>query len=567
MPTGGDILCRALEGAGVRHIFGLPGTQNIALFDSLRRSAIRTVAPTHELSAAFMANGYYRASGRPGVLTTIPGPGFAYTMAGIAEAAHDSAAVVYIAGAPRMRGRKFELQAIDQKAVLRPVVKEIFEIEDARDIGVTIAAAYQASLAGEPGPVLVHLDDAMIGDDCRGSLSEVALLSSSATAPDPAVVQELADLIAQSRRPLLFLGQGASDAAAPVRALAERLNLPVIATRSGRGIFPEDHQLALRFDFSRQSLRALNDLLDRSDLILALGCKLSHNGTFGFRMRLDQQKLIHVDTSPDVLNANYPTRLAICAPVESVLNALQSALPAGPSEWTAGELARFASRAVQARKVAEPRFANLNSSSAASFFDALMRVMPPDSCLVTDSGLHQVLAARHFVVRRERGFVIPSDFQSMGFALPAAIGAKLARPERTVVALVGDGGLAMSGLEMLTAVREKIPITAIVFNDGALGQIRLQQLSSYGSAFATEMEAPRLNLLAEALGMAYLFLRGDAEIGLRAAIDATASVLVEVELGDSARFRTEHVKGLVRAAARTTGLRSALTRIKGKLKR
>ncbi len=176
--------------------------------------------------------------------------------------------------------------------------------------------------------------------------------------------------------------------------------------------------------------------------------------------------------------------------------------------------------------------------------------MPADSCLVTDCGLHQAHATRYFRVLAPRGLVIPSDFQSMGFGLPAAIGAKLAAPDRTVVALIGDGGLLMSGMEMITAVRERIPITVIVFSDGALGQIRLQQLSLYGQTHATQLSTPDLELFAHAIGAEYLRMEGDAADVLRRAMTPDGVTVVEVKVGDSAAMRIQRAKGLARRTTR-----------------
>jgi acetolactate synthase-1/2/3 large subunit len=161
--TGGQDLCITLEELGVTHIFGLPGTQNINLFEALRQSSIRTILATHELAAGFMANGYYRASGKVGVLTTIPGPGFAYTLAAIAEASQDSAALLYIVGRPASES-SFSLQAIDQRAILAPLVKRIVEVERATDIGSAVREAYSATTEGEPGPVMLHIDERAIDD-------------------------------------------------------------------------------------------------------------------------------------------------------------------------------------------------------------------------------------------------------------------------------------------------------------------------------------------------------------------------------------------------------------------
>jgi acetolactate synthase-1/2/3 large subunit len=566
--TGGRVLCSTLERLGVEHIFGLPGTQNISLFEALRQSSLRTILATNELAAGFMANGYYRASGKVGVLTTIPGPGFAWAVAAIAEASQDSAALLYLvnkpAGGP---GAKFNLQAIDQRAILAPLVRRVIEVDQAVDISAGVREAFAATTAGEPGPVLLQIDERAI----NGDTVETAPPADASPAPTPAdLIQQAAQLLRDSGRAVFFVGQGANDANRSLRELAERLGAPVVATRSARGIVPEDHPLAMTFDFSEAGVRGLNALLDRSDLIVAIGCKLSHNGTYGFKLRFAKEKLIHVDASAEVLGANYPAQLAIQSDAGAFLDALAKAdavWQSRQSDWSLEELAARKHSGATDPRVAEPKVQGVNPPTPGSFFAALRAALPSGSCLVTDSGLHQVLATRHFRVQEPRGMIIPSDFQSMGFGLPAAIGAKLAAPHRAVVALIGDGGLAMSGMELVTAVRERIPLTVIVFNDGALGQIRLQQLSSYGHSHATELRTPNLALFAEAIGAKYLHLGGDAVETLRCAVTGDAVTLVEVNVGDSVAFHKVRAKGLARQTARGVLNPAMLEWIKSKLRR
>jgi acetolactate synthase-1/2/3 large subunit len=187
-------------------------------------------------------------------------------------------------------------------------------------------------------------------------------------------------------------------------------------------------------------------------------------------------------------------------------------------------------------------------ATAAAFFAALRRALPRDAIVVTDSGLHQSLVRRHFEVLSPRGLLLPSDFQSMGFGLPAAIGAKLAAPGRPVVAILGDGGFAMSGLELLTAVRERVPIVLIVFNDGQLNRIRLQQLAQFGRSEACEVLNPDFAVLAEALGIRYAPCDAGIEDVLRRSVRRRGPTLVEVRVGDSPRIHAMRAKGLARAA-------------------
>jgi acetolactate synthase-1/2/3 large subunit len=550
--SGGRLLCSALENLGVQHIFGLPGSQNVEFFEALRTSSVRTILANHELAAAFMANGYYRASGKVGVLTTIPGPGFAYTVAAIAEASLDSAAVLYIANKPPdIVGKKFNRQSIDQRTILGPLVRQIIEVDRAADIVSGVREAFAATTAGEPGPVMLHLDPRVVS----GESEEVSGMppAFAPRQPDASLVEQVVDLLKNSRRPVFFVGQGANEGAKQLLKLAELLQAPVVATRSARGVLPENHPLSLTFVSSEGAAKSFNSFLEHSDLVIAVGCKFSQNGTYGFRLRIPQDKLIHVDASSEVPNANYPAKIAVHADAPAFLTALldsSETLKPRNSEWRAEELAGYKTSGALYDDEPEPSVHGVNPATPAAFFAMLRRILPADSCLVTDSGSHQVLAGRHYRAHAPRGLVTPSDFQSMGFGLPSAIGAKLAEPGKPVVALIGDGGLHISAMEIVTAVREEIPLTVIVFNDGVLGQIRLQQFARFGRAHATDLLTPDLALLAQAIGANYLYFDSDSESTLRDVIHSKSVTLVEVSVGDSNAIRIDRAKGLIRHTAR-----------------
>ncbi len=551
--SGAESICTALLGAGAECVFGLPGTQNVDLFEALRTSALRTVVAVHELSAAMMANGYYRASGRPGVLVTIPGPGFTWALSGLAEAALDSAALIHIVGQPaRSPGARFQLQALDQTAMARPVVKAVHQVEHAEDVANVVASAYAQSLAGEPGPVLVQTARAVLAQRA-GVVAATARPEGPACVADPSVVDEVVRALAAARRSVIFAGQGANDAADLIVQLAESASAVVVTTTSGRGVVPEDHPLSLGFELGGNGAGTLNALVDESDLVLAIGCKFSHNGSRGFHLRIPAAKLIHVDASVDVLGANYPSRLPICADARAFVAALLASLaarPERPTGFRAGEIAQFRERGRRegAADLIEPRIHGVRSGDPAEFFAALRRAMPRSSCLVTDSGLHQVLVRRHFRVLHPRGLITPTNLQSMGFGISAAIGACLADPSRPVVALIGDGGLALSGLELLTAVRERIGLTVIVFVDGAYGMIRVQQLAATGRVHGTEFSGPDIAALAEAVGAAHVRLEGDPETVFRTAIESGRVTIVEVAVGDTLPMQWLRAKGVARGA-------------------
>ena len=553
--SGAELVCESLERAGVDCVFGLPGSQNVPLYEALRTSALRTVVATNELSAAMMANGFYRSSGRPGVLITIPGPGFTWAMTGLAEASLDSAALLHIVGQPAATpGRRFQLQAIDQAAMARPIVRAVHRIDRATDVAGTLAAAHAESLAGEPGPVMLQVARAVLGE--RVAVAEPAITPEIECALDASTVATVVRALATSKHCVILAGQGCNGASELVMRLAETLSAAVVTTTSGRGVVAEDHPLSLGFEFGGNGAETLNALVDASDLVLAIGCKFSHNGSRGFRLRIPQDKLFHVDASADVLGANYPARVAIHADAPAFMAAVLAALAISREHargFSADELAQWRERgrAEGLHNVEEPRIHGVRSGKPAEFFAALRRVMPRKSCLVTDSGLHQELARRHFRVLHPRGLITPTNLQSMGFGIGAAIGVCLADPDRPVVALIGDGGLMMSGLELLAAVRERIRLTVVVFVDGAYGMIRVQQLEATGHAFATEFNEPDLGAFAAAIGASHVRLTGDPDAVLRTALETPGVTLVEVRVGDSLPMHWTRAKGIAKRALGT----------------
>ncbi len=556
--TGSAIACRTLEALRVTHVFGVPGTQTVGLFEALRTSALRTILSAHEQGAAFMANGYARASRRVGVICTIPGPGFTNALTGLAEAQADSAAVMLLTVKPPSSGRRFELQRIDQAQIAAPLVKEVFEATCAGDIAGVLADAHRCALAGEPGPVLVEIAGAALDAEAPDT-SHGAVASDDAAAPDDSAHEGLLAAAAQrllmARRPVIFAGQGAAGDSRALGALAERCAVPVLTTPSGRGVLPEDHAFSLGCEPHRGNLEHANALLRSADLIVALGCKLGHNGSVGFGLALPADRLVHVNTDPAAIGANYPVALGVPVSACVFLSyvSAQARRGRGASTWTQAEVAEWRTKlgALGARGVPEPKIHGVEGGTPAALFAALRAALPRDGIVVTDSGLHQQLLRRQFTVLAPGGLIMPADYQSMGFGVPAAIGAALAAPERPVVAVAGDGGFMMSGMELAAAVRERIPVTVLVMNDGQLGQIRLQQLRDFGHAHAVDVGTPDLEAFAVAIGAGYARLAGNAEAVLRSAIASRRQTLVEVAVGDSAATRRLHASGMARAGARS----------------
>lgn len=581
-PSPARALVRTLEGLGATHVYGLPGSGNLALFEELRRSGIRTVAPAHELSAAFMANGHHRASGRPGVVVAVAGPGFAFSLAGLAEARLDSAAVLCVTGAHPGEaevGRRF--QELPQRSLAEPVVKACYRVRSPGEAGGTLERAWRATLEGEPGPVLLEIEDPVWsggaagraddggegagGDDGAGGgpgagRSEAGTggaaggdaypaggTGPAAADPDTAAGEaagRLLDRLSSARRPVLLVGQGAQDAPEALRRVAEALSVPVLATTSGRGALPEDHALSFALDRLPEGLETARRIVAAADVVACLGCGLSHNATWGFRLELPEEKLVRVDASRAALeDPAHPASEALEADVPAVLRAVAGRMAddgaasgspdAGGGGWSPGDLEAWRASPSD-REASEglpaPRLAG--GLAPGAFFAELREALPREACVVTDSGHHEMLVRRHLSVLAPRGLVVPADLQSMGFGVPAAVGAALARPDRPVVAVVGDGGLRATGVEMATAGQEGADLVVVVLVDGQFGLIRRQQLQAHGRTEGTRLPALDAAAFAEALGVRHRRVESGPGPPLRAALEEGGVHLLEVPVED-----------------------------------
>jgi acetolactate synthase I/II/III large subunit len=541
--TGADCLVAALQAGGARAVFGIPGTQTVPLFEALRRSSLRTVLTTSELAAGFMAGGWARVTGTPGVLMTIPGPGFTWALTGLAEAWLDSVPLLHITGAPpETPGRRFRQQELDQTAISGPMVKAVLQARTAGDLTGLAREGLRLACAGEPGPVVLQCSMAALTGEA--SVGDAAQEPASQRAAD---LSQLRQRLAAARRPVVFAGQGVVHCRSRFTRWATALGAPIVTTAAARGALPEDDPLAMGFDGLRSDHTILNELFQASDLVLVLGAKLGHNGTCGYQLRFPADRLVQVDASPGVLEANYPASLTVLADAGAVLDAL-GADPVQRSEWSAEEIAGWRRRIRgQAPHPPEPQIAG---DECPVFFAGLRQALPRDAILVLDSGLHQIMARRHFDVLAPLGLLLPTDLQSMGFGIPTAIGARLAAPERPVVALLGDGGFAMSGLELLTAVREGMSLVVIVLVDGQLGQIRAQQIREYGATHAVGLQNPDFSLLATAIGTRYALADGDIGPVVREALAGGGVTLIEVPVGDSPAMRRAAAVARVREGGR-----------------
>lgn len=530
----GEVIFATLQALGVTHVFGMPGTQTVPLFEALRRSRLQTVVPTHELAASFMAGAFYRAAGRPAVLLTIPGPGFTYALPGLAEARLDSAALIYIVPeCDEGPDARYALQAIPQSKLAAGLAKAVLRVDTVAQLDPVVRRAHALAVSGEPGPVIV-----LLGEPRAGQLPTEGVDQVQAPARATANLDALVARVSKSRRPVIFAGQGCVNSAAALQSLVERVGAPVLTTASARGVVPEDLPLAMAFDTHRGTVEAANALLARADLVMVLGAHLGHNGTSGHRFAFDPAITMQIDTDPAVLGRVCPLDDCGQLPVEDFLDAL-ARQDLRRADWTAGELAAAKqSISTPVARAAEPLITGV---APADFYSALRAALPRDTVLVTDTGMHQVMTRRYFPVWSPGGLLIPSDFQSMGFGLPAMIAARLALPQRPVVGLMGDGGLSMSGMELATAARLNLSLPVLVFDDGKLNQIRLHQESAFGAGHGVDLPDVDFEALAVATGVRYAEVGTDLRSAMDQALSAPAPTLLRVPVGDGFGVRRQRV--------------------------
>ena len=566
--TGAELIAQWLRTHGVTHLFGLPGSQNAVLYNALRReerqAGSQAWISTHEMSAGFTALGYAAARGAPAVLSIIGGPGFSYALTPLLEAASDSLPLVCLVFVRRERpGKRFQGQAIDHLALGSAAAKAVLtmthsEADSSSPLAV-LDRAWHLAQTGQPGPVVVLAEAEFLESDVGPpeSFGSEPLMSAAAAEGPPTVdlvVDRLLHELAAPGRKLFWLGRGTLGAADTFQLLAERYDAVVITTTSARGVMAEDHPRCLPHDLVPADV--VNPFLAEFDHIFAWGVRMSENACKGFELRLPREKLIHLDAEPMALDGNYPARFTACVDVAEIARRLIDS-PAGRNQhgrssslsgMAGGEAlvswrARFASS--HASRL-EPRVPGVTPPTPAGFFRALREVLPDEAILVLDSGFHQLLARRYFCVRRPRGLLLPANFQSMGFAIGAATGAKLACPDRHVVALLGDGGFRMSGLELLAAVERRISLVTVIFDDGYYGLIRNRQIFVDGQTHGVALPPICYGSFAQAIGANFVDGSSAPAEAIGEALASELPTIVAVRLNDTPAYRIAQYKARAR---------------------
>jgi acetolactate synthase-1/2/3 large subunit len=513
--TGAEIVWATLVGEGVTDVFGYPGGAILPVYDALRKFPIHHTLVRHEQGAAHMADGYSRASGKVGVAIATSGPGATNLVTGIATAMLDSIPIVCITGnvSSKVLGTD-AFQEVDITGITLPVTKHNFLVNRAEDVAPAIRHAFQIAQTGRPGPVLVDITK----DAQQGTAEfDFAAAKPKPHRPHPMLnveehgLAQAAELIRNAKRPVILAGHGIIESGAEeqVYSLAERAQIPVALTLLGLGSFPASHKLNLGM-MGMHGESWVNQAIQEADLLIACGMRFDDRVTGTLSTYATKAKKIHIEVDPSEVNKNVKVDVALVGDLREVLEQLLPKISGRDgSAWI---------KTIEASKgeVAVHDIKNLPDSGhlyAAHVINDIWRITGGNAILVTDVGQHQMWAAQYYHHERPRGLITSGGLGTMGFALPAAIGAKFACPDKEVWVIAGDGGFQMTAAELSTIVQEGIKINIAIINNGYLGMVRQWQEFFYERNYAaTPLVSPDFVKLADAHGLKGLAVRTRAEV-------------------------------------------------------
>jgi acetolactate synthase I/II/III large subunit len=529
--TGADLTIRLLERQGIEIISGIPGGANLPMYDSLYASErIRHVLARHEQGAGFIAQGMARASGKPQVCFATSGPGATNVLTAIADAKLDSVPVVCITGqVPSSMIGSDAFQEVDTYGLSIPITKHNFLVRSAAELLETIPAAFRIAASGRPGPVLVDIPkDVQMEALSFEQWPEPGKPEKTAPAASDDI-KRAAEMINRSQRPILYLGGGVimSNASEQARTLMERSNLPTTMTLMGLGAVPVDHELSLGM-LGMHAAPYTNMALEACDLLIAVGARFDDRATGKVSAFCPEAEIIHIDIDPSELDKIKQAHIGIIGDVQDVLDDLIPMISSNDRlEWTA-EVERLR----QSHPFQAPQADQANTPYGA--IRKVAEMVDDNTIVTTDVGQHQMRTAQLYPFRRPRRWLTSGGLGTMGFGLPAAIGAALAEPENLVICFTGDGSLMMNIQELATAVEQQVNIKIILMNNNALGLVHQQQTLFYGQrTFASGYER-QMDFIAIARGFGIpTYDLGDCDDHagmLREALQSSGPCLIHVPI-------------------------------------
>jgi acetolactate synthase-1/2/3 large subunit len=498
--TGAKILWESLVKEGVDIVFGYPGGAILPAYDAMLDYPVRHVLVRHEQGAAHMADGFARASGRVGVAIATSGPGATNLTTGIATAMLDSVPTVFITGqVPSKLVGSDAFQETDVTGITLPITKHNWLVTEAGDIARRVREAFVIAQHGRPGPVLIDITKDALQAKTEFIWPETVDLPGLQVVPvpDEKTLAKAADLIAQAKRPLILAGAGVirSGATAALRQFVERTGTPVALTLLGIGGFPQSHPLCLGM-MGMHGEAFVNTAIQNADLILAFGMRFDDRVTGNLKTYAPNAKKIHIEIDPSEIGKNVAVDAAILADLRAGITALNAIVGTQRHEEWLHQIDVWRQDTRGRDILHQPDGGKL---LAAHVMADIWRATAGNAVVCTDVGQHQMWEAQYYKHDEPRTLITSGGLGTMGFALPAAIGAKLARPEAEVWVIAGDGGFQMTQCELATLQQEKLDIKIAVINNGYLGMVRQWQEFFYDKRYAsTPMLSPNFVKLAEA---------------------------------------------------------------------
>jgi acetolactate synthase I/II/III large subunit len=520
--TGAQSLMRSMEQEGVDVVFGIPGGAILPAYDPLLDSSIRHVLMRHEQGAGHAAEGYAHATGRPGVCMATSGPGGCNLVTALADAYMDSIPVVAITGqVPTAVVGNDAFQEAYITGIAMPVTKHAWMVTDPADIPRVIREAFHVASTGRPGPVLVDLPkDVLIKEADFVWPDEIDLPGYKPTTKgNIKQVREAVKLILAAERPVIYAGGGIirADASDELRKLAEAGRLPVVTTLMGRGAFPDTHELGLGMPGMHGHYTAVT-ALQRADLLVSIGVRFDDRVTGNLATFAPHAKVIHVDIDPAEIGKNRVVDVPIVGDAKDVTGSLARELAKAQEERGVPDRTPWLRTLADWQERFPLRYTQEDGGTLKPQFvlDRLYEATRGEATIVSGVGQHQMWASQHYKFTRPRQWINSGGLGTMGFAVPAAIGAKMGDPDQLVVAVDGDGCFQMTAQELATTTTEHIPIVVAILNNGYLGMVRQWQELFYGERYSQvhlTQDVPDYVKLAEAFGAVGLRAESPEDVG------------------------------------------------------
>ncbi len=557
MLSGAEMVVQSLIEENVEQIFGYPGGSVLDIYDALhvKTDQIKHVLVRHEQAATHMADGYARATGKPGVVLVCSGPGATNTITGIATAYMDSIPMIVISGnVPNNMIGNDAFQECDIVGVSRPVVKHSFLVKKAQDIPETVKKAFYIATTGRPGPVLIDLPKDVMNPQVKLPYEYPQSLSMRSYKPTTTghkgqIKKGLKKLL-EAKKPVLYVGGGAviSQAEAPLLKLAEKLNLPVVSTLMGLGAFPGTHSNALGM-LGMHGVYEANMAMHKADLIFGVGVRFDDRTTNNLEKYCPNAQIMHIDIDPSSISKNVKADLPIVGSADKILNSMVGLLEDQGSTNDSAALDLWWKDINQWRgKQCLSYEKSPESIKPQQVIETLHQLTGGNAYVASDVGQHQMFAALYYPFNKPRRWINSGGLGTMGFGLPAGMGVKFAKPDEEVVIVTGDGSIQMNIQELSTAMQYDIPVKIINLNNRFLGMVKQWQDIIYQGRHSNSYmsSVPDFAAIAEAYGHVGIRIESPDELesGLKKALDMKDRlVFVDINVDDTEHVYPMQIKG------------------------